>query len=917
MNYIRKLLLLVFIGTSLSSTLNAQCNQIQTVAVCDIQNIDFDTDGTPDGIINLYTETGTTLADGVWSTAVNNAIALDQATGNLSTWELRNASLENDDYVFTLTNDTACGTGPILSVNLVVGAYSGVALPPDDDDINYYICDSDSLDLNTVLISNAVIPIAHINGVWSLVSNPGGGALMGSTFSGEVDYQPGLPRVDQNVYELVYTVSGNSLCTPISETTVKISVVRQVFSGTPSIVGICEGSIWNGDYDDDIDVRDDEYLVDEDIEGYWNEELDGDVSNLTINIKELYDELTDNGNNPRFGCESYNFTYTVEKRSVVCVDMSSTVVFTIYEELRPFQQFDFPELCPGKIEEPPVIVKLYDLIEFTEGFEYKDSTYTHWEFISGPSDLNLVVKHQVDPLNPIDLTCSPDPALTIPDVGPPYYDPEAPVNISGARPGEYRFKYIVCPGINGCGGFCPRLETEVLLVILPEDHAGEDTDGLNFCETDDPIDLRSLLNTNGIDTVVTTGVWTDEDGNEVENTFVIPEIEETQVFTFTYATEHPVSGCLDDATLTFTLYKEANAGAGTGTATRVCSDNLTVTLFDLLEDNPDTTGIWTGPFGYMSPDHLGVFDASDDTLPILGPGDYIYTVLGNAGCTSQDQAIVTIDISEPIEIGNDRNETFCKLDGRVNLYSLLDSDTVRTGVFEDTDNTEALSSDGVLEFETLTNGIYNFRYVVANTLPCDESTLNVAVQIVDLPEPNVPNQEFCILDAKHLDDIEVDVLNYNWYSTLESDMPIIDNPILFDNQIYYIATVDADNCESERVQVSIDILNMGERFSNGELCTLDFQDGVSPDGNNLNDTFDLFIENEFNIPVAFPDFELKIFNRYGTEVYNGNVNTEEFRGESNVSLRLGDDLPSGTYFYIFTPNFENNQPIQGSFYLSR
>jgi gliding motility-associated-like protein len=225
--------------------------------------------------------------------------------------------------------------------------------------------------------------------------------------------------------------------------------------------------------------------------------------------------------------------------------------------------------------------------------------------------------------------------------------------------------------------------------------------------------------------------------------------------------------------------------------------------------------------------------------------------------------------------------------------------------------------DGVVEFETLTNNIYNFRYIIANTLPCDQSSLNVAIQIVDLPIPNVPPQEFCILDAVRLEDIEVDVLNYNWYATLESEIPIIDNPLLFDNQVYYIAAIDANNCESERLEVPINILNTGERFANGELCTLDFQDGVSPNGDSQNDTFDLLIEEVYNIPEAFPDFDLKIYNRYGSLVYEGNINTEEFRGESNVSVQLGDDLPSGTYFYVFVPNFENNLPIQGSFYLSR
>ncbi len=894
----------------------SQCTAIETTfEVCDMATIDSDIDGTPDGIVNLYDVTGTSLADGIWSTALNNAIVIDQTNGDLYTWELRNSSEDVADYIFNLTSPTC--PDPLRIVNIVLGPYSGMAPPPDPDDINYYMCSSDILDLSTVLVSNETTPAAHINGTWNLVSNPTGSAILAENqFAAAVAYQPGLPRIDQDIYELTYTVPGILPCAPSAITNVKIAVVRQVFAGAPAEVLICESEVIAGDYDADIDVRDDPYLVGEDIEGFWDAEFAGNGNSLIINIKDLYNDLTNNGANPRFGCETFSYTYTVERRSVVCIDDQSTVTFTVYEELRPFQQNVFPEECRLKVDDPTQTINLFDLIQFTDGFIYNDDTYTHWEFLSGPSDLGLVVKRQSNPSNPVELTCIADPAISDPNLEAPYYDADAPVTINGVQAGEYRFKYIVCPDINGCPNAdhpCPRLETEVVLIILPEDYAGENTSGLKLCESQEEVDLRSLLNTNGIDTVVNTGTWRNEAGEIIDNTFVFPDIENDQTFAFSYTTE--LAGCIDSTNLTFTINKLPNAGEN-GEAT-VCSDNLTVTLFDQLGGAPDTTGTWFGPNGYTSTDHLGVFDASDNTLPILGEGEFIYIVPARESCLDEDRASVIITIIEPVEIGNDVNETFCKLDGRVNLFSLLDRDTVLTGVFEDTDGTGALTSDGVLEFETLTNEIYNFRYIVTNTAPCDESSLNVAIQIIELPIPNVPSQEFCILDAKRLEDIEVDVLNFNWYNTLESETPIVNNPLLFDNDIYYIANIDVNNCESERLPVLIDILNTGERFSNRDLCTLDFQDGVSPNGDNQNDTFDLLIEGVYNIPEAFPDFDLKIYNRYGSLVYEGRRDTNEFRGESNISVRLGDDLPSGTYFYIFNPNFENNLPIQGSFYLSR
>ncbi|WP_378174549.1 gliding motility-associated C-terminal domain-containing protein [Aquimarina sp. SS2-1] len=924
--YKTKLLFILLIVFGSFGAAIAQCNQTQTISICDMETIDFDNDGNPDGIVNLYDEytaiTGLTIQNGVWSVDPRFTVALDPSTGNVATWALQRSTETQtiNDYTFQLRNSD-CGDDIALTINIILGPYSGVALPSFGTlNVNAEGCGLGGFNLFNTLVSDNAFPPPHLNGTWSYNgSSPNFVAIFESSLLVDIPYQPGLPLVDQEVFELTYTVPGIGPCDADAQTTVRVSMIRQVDSGASEGTDICEDDMLAGVYDQDINLRDDEYLRNEDIEGIWlpDEDPTGQISNeqdSIINLRAVYNDLIDNGNNLRYGCETFNFYYKVNQRSAVCRSDSTAVSFTFYEQLRPFSQEDAPfQICASE----PGGVNLFDLLTFTTEnnteFIYTNENYVNWRLVSGSSNLGLIDQGSID------------------------FSHEGFVVTNGATPGTYVFEYGVSPKINCkeppevCNPFITLVnpnhcehpcEVETALVtveIFPFDYAGENTSGLSFCETDITIDLRSQLQSNGAP-IATTGTWTDADGGSIDNLFTIPPITDSQIFTFTYTT-NTINGCTDEAVLSFTVFEEANAG--NGTSITLCSDNLTLTLFDLLEGNPDTTGIWTGPFGYTSPDHLGIFDASDIMLPILGPGDYIYTVEGNDGCSGMDQATVTINIVDPVQIGNDRSDSFCEIDGRVNLFTILDNDTPRTGSFQDIENTGALTPEGVVEFDLLPNPdneinkIYNFRYVIPNTAPCDESSLNVEVQIIDLPEPNVPDQEFCILDAKRLDDIEVDVLNYNWYPTLESDMPIIDNPLLFDNQVFYIATVDADNCESERVTVNINILNMGERFSNGDLCTLDFQDGVSPDGNNQNDTFDLFIEGEFNIPVAFPDFDLKIYNRYGAAVYEGNLNTEPFRGESNVSLRLGDDLPSGTYFYIFTPNFENNFPIQGSFYLSR
>nr|WP_297309661.1 gliding motility-associated C-terminal domain-containing protein [uncultured Flavobacterium sp.] len=66
------------------------------------------------------------------------------------------------------------------------------------------------------------------------------------------------------------------------------------------------------------------------------------------------------------------------------------------------------------------------------------------------------------------------------------------------------------------------------------------------------------------------------------------------------------------------------------------------------------------------------------------------------------------------------------------------------------------------------------------------------------------------------------------------------------------------------------------------ICKI--QKGISPNGDGLNEYFDL---------VSFGGVDLKIFNRYGSLVYEKSNYTNEWKGQSNS----GNQLPTGTYFY--------------------
>jgi gliding motility-associated-like protein len=83
-------------------------------------------------------------------------------------------------------------------------------------------------------------------------------------------------------------------------------------------------------------------------------------------------------------------------------------------------------------------------------------------------------------------------------------------------------------------------------------------------------------------------------------------------------------------------------------------------------------------------------------------------------------------------------------------------------------------------------------------------------------------------------------------------------------------------------------------------CTI--QKGISPNNDGSNDYFDL---TELMVK------HLGIFNRYGQEVYSKDNYTNEWNGQTSK----GDELPTGTYFYMI--ELMNGESKTGWIYINR
>jgi gliding motility-associated-like protein len=88
-------------------------------------------------------------------------------------------------------------------------------------------------------------------------------------------------------------------------------------------------------------------------------------------------------------------------------------------------------------------------------------------------------------------------------------------------------------------------------------------------------------------------------------------------------------------------------------------------------------------------------------------------------------------------------------------------------------------------------------------------------------------------------------------------------------------------------------------------------EGISPNGDGKNDVLYIrFLE-------YFPENELQIFNRWGDMVYKASPYLNDWDGDSNSSMKLGNkSVVAGTYYYILKLK-DGAEPMKGFFELKR
>ncbi|GGK12791.1 hypothetical protein GCM10007962_03930 [Yeosuana aromativorans] len=524
--------------------------------------------------------------------------------------------------------------------------------------------------------------------------------------------------------------------------------------------------------------------------------------------------------------------------------------------------------------------------------------------------------------------------------------------------------------ISGCES---STRFEVIAIIHQTPNAGNPLP-ISVCSSDSAVDLNT-----GLDgTQDTGGVWQDTDatgaltGNIFDATAVTPG---TYQFTYYVAASAP---CSDDSTI-ITVIVEAPLNAGTDATLDVCSNNGTTDLFSLL-GSADSGGTWSpamasgtgvfdplvdasGTYTYTLTNACGTFTSNVDVTvtqapnagsdnavsicvidgnvdlatflsadaqsggtwsPVLASGTsmfdptvdtsgiYTYTVTAVSPCSPDSSAQITVtvnDSSAPTIV--DASPEFCMVDNP----TVADLDATITASGTVTWYTDSTLATALSSTDALTDGEDYFA-TQTNSSGCESSqSVQVDVTIHDTPTPTLSNSnlELCINDSPTIMDLTLNISEYDsnqnnvvWYDSATNGSTVSSGTALVNAATYYAALYDATTgCESSiRLAVTPDLTSCGK---------IALPDGFSPNGDGVNDTFDYN-----NLDILYPNFEIEIFNRYGTVVYKGTASSPRFDGTSNQSGSLGNGkLPVGVYFYIFNYNDGQNKPKQGRLYLSR
>jgi gliding motility-associated-like protein len=319
-------------------------------------------------------------------------------------------------------------------------------------------------------------------------------------------------------------------------------------------------------------------------------------------------------------------------------------------------------------------------------------------------------------------------------------------------------------------------------------------------------------------------------------------------------------------------------------ATTYCSDDANPILETMTGFTPG--GVYTSAQGLSLDSQTGAIDLLESI-----PGTYVvtYTVSQNwETCNTQSNTDFTITINPTPQFNLGGPYIVCET---LNLTISVNAENfdAQAASYNWTFNGNAIEGNSA---SLLANdfGVYG---VTVNVNGCSSvRTIEVVkdITIVELAfEEGCNDKDEYVLKVLPVDgSFDPDNVTYVWTGPdgFSSDKQEFTVPV----KGTYIVTVTTDNgC-------------IGESFNDVLQTYCDIPKGISPNGDGMNDNFDLS-----GLDVK----QVEIFNRYGQQVYSQSSYTNQWHGQNNK----GDELPTGTYYYVIERH--NGETKTGWVYINR
>lgn len=447
-----------------------------------------------------------------------------------------------------------------------------------------------------------------------------------------------------------------------------------------------------------------------------------------------------------------------------------------------------------------------------------------------------------------------------------------PLNL-GVHAGIYHVKIIYPSNANSC--LNQTLTYTINPSIAPNPGIGSN---ISLCTIPTSINLFNYLN----GTYDANGTWEQitPGGTLVNNLWNL-----TGITSGSYSFKYVVSGLcgIRAEALVSIGFLNVVLAPSVSTMPSVCIGepvNIVVTNPNLLY-----TYSWTGPNGFTASGINPTFPNA--SLAIAG--DY-YVTATLAGCPSQP-AVSRLDV-KPLPEFHFKNTTYSICVGQNIKISILGDNfnenlAQYTWYFEGAEIFGAITS----EIEIDQPGIYK---VIANHNGCNsekEIRVELNTNVFEVgTRVGCENEIYQIAAFALNNSFNESRALYSWTGPngFTSTSQFADVTGL-DSGEYHVTVTEEGGCRSE---ASITIKKA--------YCNI--PKGISPNGDSKNDTWYL---------VGMDIEKVKIFNRYGTEVYEQNDYLEHWHGQS----KEGKDLPTATYYYYI--KFKSGHEKTGWVYLNR